>query len=107
MSEDAVDIQLLHEAVAWEDFEKALRNENRYAPLAGDYFRTLVDECLACTYELSSGTRLFRARINPLARGGEPLPIEEIGAPPATAATNQRLNPEGIPYFYTALDEKT
>jgi len=104
MTEDSID---LDEALAWDEFERVLRGENRHAPLDREYFRTLITECLACTYELASGTRLFRARINPPARGGEPLALAEMGAPPATSATSQRLNPEGIPYFYAALDEKT
>jgi RES domain-containing protein len=52
----------------------------------------------------------YRARIHPFGSEDlsfDPLPREEMAAPPPAKAKGGRLNPEGIPYLYVASNEAT
>ncbi len=103
---------LLHEYVAWDAFADSLRSRNRHFVSGTDssYFTELVDGCLACRYTLAPEWKdLYRVRIMPVAQqtDTEPLSILDMGAPPSDRASEGRLNPEGIPYFYAALEPET
>ena len=101
---------LLGEYVEWDLYTESLRHKNRHFVDGSGYFSRLVSGCLACRYVLAPGWEdLYRARIMPVGRqtASEPLPIAEMGAPPPNLASAGRLNPEGIPYFYAALERDT
>lgn len=63
-------------------------------------------------WEVNSRTRLFRGRIGSITGKSPhayqlPRPREEMAAPPAPLARAGRVNPEGIPFFYCALEADT
>jgi hypothetical protein len=93
----------------WMQFVGGLRERNRYVPANEGYFTDLINGCLERREVLPPGTSLFRSRVMPLEQstGYEPLPVEQMGPPPARVATAGRLNPEGISCLYAALEEDT
>ncbi len=95
--------------IRWLNYDKALRERNRYVPRHDEYFQKLFDACLACAFELPAGSTLYRARIMPPDRDGdtEALPVTEMGSPPADITPEGRVNPAGIRCFYAALEPDT
>nr|WP_255504134.1 RES family NAD+ phosphorylase [Cupriavidus sp. UME77] len=58
--------------------------------------------------ESSAGTRFYRARIVDESLDlNKPIPASALGAPPKHRASNNRMNPAGIPLLYVAGDIKT
>lgn len=100
--------QRIREAVAWDEFCEGLRERNRYVT-GDDYVGGLIEDCEKCVTTIDRGTQLYRARIMPLNRelDHKPLSLNEMLPPPPERATGGRLNPEGIPYFYCALETDT
>lgn len=96
-------------AGAWINYEASLRQSNRYVVHDPTYFDGLLRDCLACRYSMGSNWALFRARAMPVDRQDDtkPLDLKDMGMPPREKATPGRLNPEGIPCFYAALEPKT
>jgi RES domain-containing protein len=93
----------------WDHFVTGLKEGNRHFTLDGAYFNELVAACLSCGYTLMRGHELYRARVMPLDKeiDTEPLPGNAMTSPPPEVASAGRLNPDGIPYFYAALDPET
>jgi RES domain-containing protein len=91
-----------------------LRETNRYH--LPEYEQRLVSEMLdalesVALVTLPEGSRLFRARVHPPRKSQrellpvhppQPLPDNEIGAPPASLLSEGRLNPAGIRCLYLA-----
>ncbi|MCH8268556.1 MAG: RES family NAD+ phosphorylase, partial [Acidobacteria bacterium] len=96
-------------AGAWINYETSLRTTNPHMVHDSTYFDHLLHGCLACGYSMGPGWDLFRARVMPVDRHGdsEPLPIDEMGAPPPAKAGSGRMNPEGTACFYAALELET
>ncbi|GAB3304444.1 hypothetical protein GCM10027564_04090 [Luteimonas notoginsengisoli] len=87
----------------WGDLRKELQEENRFFPKNApdkELFRVLMEN-LVCS-ELPA--EFYRAR---LMKGVVPLPLDEMGAPPAEIASDGRANPIGIRYLYLADDLDT
>ncbi|MEZ4423044.1 MAG: RES family NAD+ phosphorylase [Gemmatimonadota bacterium] len=91
---------------AWTAHEEALRRQNRYLPLAPDYFAALVEACLEYVVTLPGDDPFYRARIHEQQQRFA-YPLDQMGAPPAARARGNRLNPSGIPYLYLASDQDT
>jgi RES domain-containing protein len=86
-----------------------LRTKNRFllAPDTEDFVVNLIAYAkLAKSVQIEPQTKFWRARLHDL-NAKDPLPLEQLGAPPPHLAGHGRLNPRGIPYLYLALDEIT
>lgn len=98
-------------ALAWISLCESLRDSNRHVlpEKSYFYFESLLKECLTCRYMLMGGQEIFRARVHSVESENEtkPLPFSDLAAPPRERAIGGRLNPEGIPYFYAALELQT
>ena len=89
----------------WNVFREELKYNNRYFPdnvPDADALKNLF-EMLVWPNE-DRINEIFRARI---CKRGFAIPAAEMGKPPGEKAVNGRANPIGIPYLYTASDEKT
>jgi RES domain-containing protein len=92
----------------WTRIENHLREVNRYFPPRSAFLDSLVAECHARVTSIARAFEVFRARIVPYERFPlVEMPASELGAPAAALARQGRLNPEGIPFFYAALDPLT
>jgi len=100
---------LVGEALRWEGYVDGLRRRNRHFLSDSAYFDEILDACTKQARLLVAGTSVFRARIMPLSNETDTAPLEweAVGAPPPERALAGRLNPEGVPYFYTALAADT
>jgi hypothetical protein len=91
-------------AMEWSALEGTLRTRNRFFP-DSKFVAGLVPECLKRRKRVPAGF-VYRARLHPPGRLGRgPLPPSEIGPPPV--ARSNRLNPEGVPCLYAALESDT
>jgi len=91
--------------LAWQEFKEELKHDNRYFPQKApskEHLEELLYHLLLLNDEIPN--YLYRSRIN---ESGEPIPIVEMGKPPAKISTAGRANPIGIPYLYTASTIKT
>lgn len=89
----------------WNEFSEELIHKNRFFPLSipdRDHLEYLVSN-LWLEDDGYSKT-LYRARISVIP---EPFPIGQMGKPPESSVSEGRANPVGIPYLYTATDQKT
>lgn len=91
----------------WIRLGQAMRTANRFYPDDVALIDELTEACRGCERALPSGTVVFRARINPPEQKFRALGSSDLGAPPSAKASAGRLNPEGIRYLYTALEEAT
>ncbi len=100
---------LLKAATDWFTYERSLREHNRYVPADAGYFQNLFNDCLKCRFTIPRGTELFRARILPveMVTRTEPLPLKEMGMPPASLTPDGRVNPAGVRCFYAAMERDT
>lgn len=89
--------------------EEAVRGENRFFPLEAEALEEFLDDASQHLTVVQKGTEVFRARLMPPIGGQHQLPLKpsEMGAPPANACTQGRLNPVGIPYLYVASTRET
>lgn len=109
MASDELSIEDFRAAVDWLNYEQSLRETNRDAPSDPQYFADLIRGCLKCGYTLPVESTLFRSRIMPPEQqtDTEPFGVTEMGAPPRELASAGRLNPEGVSFLYSALEENT
>lgn len=113
MDETPLELESLADGVKyaseWMQYAEALAEANRFFVSDSAYFESLVAECLACEVVWADPVTIFRARIHPVRRADDttPLPPDQVGAPTPEQAVPNRLNPEGMPYFYSALDVPT
>lgn len=89
----------------WGEFREELRCRNRFFPNK----KADVDSLKQWLPLLAVGpgtlaSTFYRTRIQ---QGDKPIPLHEMGAPPATMASNGRANPVGIPYLYLGSDVTT
>ncbi len=91
---------------SWERIKKSLQERRRYFP-EYDPDEEGWGHLLNCKIELAPGTRLYRARINPINKLHEPFPPDEMGAPDRAFASEGRANPKGFPFLYLCRDELT
>jgi len=108
----------------WNDFCRYLCKENRYVlnEKWDRFIETILFTAKKREHILMKGGVLYRARIGSDEREYEvedeegkpqwgidinPLPPQEIDAPPAGKALEGRINPKGISYLYLANDIKT
>lgn len=99
-----IDIQV------WQKFVVGLKRENRFtlSDEPARFVELLIEYAKKHkSVKLSSGTHLYRARINEITESYKPIAIENMGAPPIHLAGHGRLNPRGIPYLYLASDKLT
>lgn len=88
----------------WNEFREELKHRNRYFPKKvpeSEEFKNILSQALPSD---SSPEALYRARIN---IGKALLTCNDMGKPDKLQASNGRANPIGIPYLYTASDERT
>lgn len=102
----------------WEYVDQSLmhgqRFFNRHAMLL---FSGLLREALDARHadgtniairNVAPGTAFYRARVvDDSLNTGKPIPSSALGAPPKHRASNNRMNPAGIPLLYVARDIKT
>lgn len=89
----------------WQDFKNELKHVNRYFPKKAPsytHLNGLLQHLIMPVAKLPK--KLYRARIN---ENENPIPIQEMGKPPAKISTAGRANPIGIPYLYTASNIDT
>jgi RES domain-containing protein len=94
----------------WQKFVVELKRENRFtlSDEPARFVELLIEYAKKHkSVKLSSGTPMFRARINEVAENYKPIAIENMGTPPIHLAGHGRLNPKGIPYLYLASDKLT
>ena len=87
---------------AWESLRDELRTRNRFFP--DTKLETVRVGGLLENLEMAAekvAHTWYRARIED---GGESIPPDEMGAPPATKASSGRANPVGIPYLYVGSE---
>lgn len=87
----------------WAKFRIELQEKNRFFPANApdkDLFRSLIGHL--ATVELPE--QFYRAR---LMFDENPIPVENMGAPPAEIVSDGRANPIGIRYLYLADDAAT
>jgi hypothetical protein len=87
----------------WSRLRTELQEENRFFPKnAPDQglFRTLMENLVSAKVP----AQFYRAR---LMKDATPLGVHEMGAPPASLASEGRANPVGIRYLYLADDLET
>lgn len=110
----------------WDSFEERVKHESRllvrprgtgprsapernYAFVESLLF--LAEERAGLILTLRRGTKLYRARSERDAREFERIardaPARELGPAPKQRASAGRMNPQGIPMFYVALDQET
>jgi len=92
---------------SWENFVEEVKHGSRFFFGTVDLLEEIGEmaEQLGLVKTVPATTSLFRVRA---ARPGTPYKtFEEVGPPPPEAATAGRMNPAGISYFYTALDDET
>ena len=111
--------------LSWESFAKHLKTERRFIPdtkrSSVDDMRALFSSALGLVEAMVDATSAaYRARrgysrgqpfipgTTFMDSGPEPLPVDEMGAPPQDKTTDGgRMNPPGIPFLYLADDERT
>lgn len=111
----------------WNDFEDSIKHESRMlaAPRDGAHpesaaeknyafvksLLVLAEERMGLVRTYARGTKLYRARTERDAREFElkakKAPARELGAAPRDRASAGRMNAQGIPAFYVALDAAT
>jgi len=106
-SANANGIPLLKEAVQWINLTAALNDDE--APPDAAYWNALVAGVFACRFTRASGWEIYRARVMPLERelDTEPLAAEDMGPPPPSLSRAGRINRDGVPCFYGALERET
>lgn len=94
-------------AAKWETLSSELSDNRGLSKASTHFAETLVDACLSRTREIAAHEPIFRARIMPLdhAFDPEPLPLDEMSAPPVN--TSGRLSSEDASVFYGALETHT
>lgn len=101
----------LRELHVWSQFIKQLRLDNRF--ILSDDVNVFIKQVMKYISKrrvgkLEQGHRLYRARTHPPSFGTiVDFSDDELMAPEPRIATAGRLNPEGIPFLYTAGDETT
>lgn len=91
------------------EFSNEIRSENRFHLKS----KTTVEEVFKYfqrvgTVSLKEGSKLYRARYDSgWTKAYQPIPLEEMGAPPPGKRRSGRINPEGIPCLYCATELKT
>ena len=89
----------------WTDLSEELKLANRYFPETGiDTDRLGVHLSNLVLREDEYPISWYRARIE---KNGEPIPLFQMGAPPAKLASSGRANPVGIPYLYLGSTVET
>jgi len=94
------------EAAHWIEYERGLRETNRHVPSDAAYFDALFKGCMVCETALAVGSTLYRARFSN-DTDTDPLPLRQMGMPPAERARDQRITPAGVPCFYAAFEPDT
>jgi len=87
-----------------------LKSKNRF--ILSNEHATFVDkyiEYARCSkvHKFNEGEEFFRARINDYGNNDKHFSLDEMGAPPPYKASQNRVNPAGIPYLYLANNIKT
>ena len=101
----------------WSEFTLHITHERRFIPDPNASLGWIIDLVPIITQalplvdrRLPAGTEIYRARIGSRTEGFSsdlPLAAEQMGAPPRELARSGRINPPGIPFLYTALEEAT
>ncbi|WP_260272429.1 RES family NAD+ phosphorylase [Propionibacterium freudenreichii] len=111
----------------WNDFEDSIKHESRMlaAPRDGSLPKSaaeknyafvksllvLAEERMGLVRTYARGTKVYRARTERDAREFElkakKAPARELGAAPRDRASAGRMNAQGVPMFYVALDAAT
>lgn len=118
-SEDGIEYE-------WVSFEARVKHESRLllrprgntpqsAPERNYAFieslMLLAEERVGLIHTLRRGTKLYRARSERDARGLERVaresPARQLGPAPKERASAGRMNAQGVPVFYVALDQET
>ena len=98
----------------WDWFANYIKSSRRYIiPWVDEHeiirpelwIKQAIEDMNAIRY-LSPAEKLYRARLG-CSKNREPLPMEDMGAPPPKLARASRANSEGIPVFYAATEAKT
>jgi hypothetical protein len=89
----------------WNEFKDELKHINRYFPKKVPEYEEFKNLLFLLTLpDTSLPAKLFRARI---CTDNDLLECDKMGMPDKLRASNGRANPRGIPYLYTASDERT
>ena len=106
-NEDNELLGFFRESVAWNNFTASqaagtLASDDQYLP-------DLATRLFAAVRPLTPTETVYRARIMPVDHqfDDEPLPLAEMGPPPASTARKNRLSPKEKPVLYAALDIET
>lgn len=110
--------EVFEDPTDWYFFCKYLTIENRYVltPRWENFIKAVVETAHKRVEILKKGTNLARARIGVRETQNEkysfiiernPLPPDEMGAPPSGEAKDGRINPYGISYLYLANSVET
>lgn len=103
---------------SWNSFSDLIKNEQRYTSFYGlsqnnileynplknfltDISHIFADERITKTLEI--GEIIYRARVD----NQEKLTLSDLSAPPPKQANHNRFSPEGISFFYGALEKDT
>jgi len=106
-------------STAWDIFCETIKHETRfhftYTPRSAitpyevdiaDVLPVIARHLRPQIRKLPVETRVYRARVRQCDETWQPS-AEQMGPPPRDMASAGRMNPAGIPYLYTAFDEKT
>jgi hypothetical protein len=89
---------------SWSIFREELRHRNRFFLASNLNLNRLQALLVYLEFKpLAIPPMLYRARIQ---EGDNPIPLNDMGAPPARLASHGRANPPGIPYLYMASDPR-
>lgn len=110
----------------WDMFENRVKHESRLLlqPRPGrpqsapernyafiESLLILAEERAGLIFTLRRGTKLYRARserdAHDFARSARAAPARELGPAPKESASAGRMNAQGVPMFYVALDQET
>jgi len=96
-----VDVPVSETPQRWDDLRDEMMHRNRWfldEPIDLDLLASLLEQLIAPEEVITEITSLwYRSR---LLSDDKPLPLGEMGAPPANRAGHGRANPAGIPYLY-------
>ena len=107
--------------VGWENFAKAVKHRTRYLFFDDSTLTRYTDDPVRPSRVLTTVGQLFRdyglftdirkgtelVRVRVVDYDKNPSTADELGAPPALSAAQNRMSPAGISMFYACFDELT
>lgn len=103
-----IDLLVSETPQRWDDLRDEMMHRNRWfldEPIDLEHLAELLEQLIAPPEAVSEITDMWhRSR---LLSDDQPLPLEEMGAPPSHLAGHGRANPAGIRYLYLGSTAKT